>query len=323
MEPETEVDILLSPARHGKKHPHDRAKYIKAQLRKHGPFRIVKKPGIIHRPPKVRKVLEDRGVPQHYAPDDMADWLVVLMAEHHVCGRRLPRGKGFCLRPPTDERVYDQSHRYCARCWPHGGKEPTEKMRKAGKKQAERIKKQRETAATAKETVEAMERMKSVGTDSSKAAQNFRHGLYVDALLPGEEDIYDNVDITSVDEEIRMAKIRLRRLQNAQAAIEDALLETDKVKKRAKLETLMTVFSRTTEKEYAGGTVVGRKEKIVNEIPDYHNKINSLQAELSRMVKQRFEQLLASGAGELSPEERAERARKHLDRIMGMHTSED
>lgn len=49
-------------------------------------------------------------------------------------------------------------------------------------------------------------------TDTHKGNQNARtHGLYANGLTDEEKQVYHHVEIGSIDDELRMAKIRLRR----------------------------------------------------------------------------------------------------------------
>jgi hypothetical protein len=62
--------------------------------------------------------------------------------------------------------------------------------------------------------------MSTGAKDKSKLMGNkkaVKHGFYAVGLLPGEGELYEKVNIGDLEEEIRMGKIRLRRLYGAQA----------------------------------------------------------------------------------------------------------
>ena len=311
-----ELDALMAPDRHGKKHSTQRRRYIQQMIKKHGFYRETRTdPQNLRRPEKLQKIVEERDINIRTIPWDMADWLVLLMLDNLVCGARLQKGRGFCLKPPTDKRIHDQSHNAFWRCWRHGGRPSTEEVTEI------RRSTQQKRILGLKRSLAAKQILKRRMSDNTNHAANLRAGLYADCLLPGEEELLETIDVESLDDEIRITKIRLHRLQVMQARVEDALLETDPDKKRAKLEILTIQSESTVKREIAGGTTIGQEITSTFKVPDYHNKINGLQAELGRMVKARFNQLILKGA-DLSPEERAQKARDHLNALLNVHQAE-
>jgi hypothetical protein len=315
-----ELDILMMPSKNGAKHPPERARYIKRQMKRHGFFRkVTDDPSNIRRSRKIKKLCEECGVRLNQIPSNMSDWLVVAVLEHLVCGARTKgsgQTEGFCLRPPTDTNVHDQKDKPFARCWTHGGRPQTDKNKAAIAKGLEKMHLGVKRKAAAKEIL-------SLG-DDEEAKANLRHAFYVDQLLPGERELFDAVDIETLDDEIRMTKLRLRRLQIMQSRIDEALLEPSKKERTAKLKLLENVKTRKEKKTMVGSVVT---EKEIDEeyvVPNYNNMINQTQSELARLVKQRYEQLLLinpTGAG--TAEEKAEAARRHLNLIMGLHTPDE
>ena len=312
-----EIDVLILPTMHGKKHSPARRRYIMKMLRAEGFWRKTDLHDIENRkrPEKLQKLMEEKGVKFRSVPFNMADWLVVMMLEHLICGARLPNKQGFCLKPPTDPEIYDQSHNAVWRCYTHGGRDRPEETREIHRGNA-----QKALRATRINNA-ASKIMKRTMKDVPNHSANMRSGFYSDCLLPGEAELIQTIDVDSLDEEIRMAKIRLRRLQCMQVRVDDAILELDPKKKAKKLELLSVQVESSIEREIAGSREISKKVNAKFAVPDYNAKINALQGELGRMVKTRFNQLLLKGA-DLSPEERAERARAHLNKIMDVHTSE-
>lgn len=130
------------------------------------------------------------------------------------------------------------------------------------------------------------------------------HGMYSKALLPGEEFLELRTDLT---EEIKIAKLRLRRAVLQEKLHIDALESGD--------EKQMEQFLRPSEVEYVeqlggeeGGTFT--RNRVVKKIDNIGAVIHNIINQLVKLVAQ--QQALDGGGGELTPQQRAEKAREFL-----------
>lgn len=127
------------------------------------------------------------------APDAMPQWQVDLVKAGKMCGAEKPGGAFCCLRPSPFQDVLGRSKPW--RCQWHGGKVPPQ----------------------------------AVPPEARRAASQ-RHGFYSGAVMAGEEDAYDEIlknPASSLDKEIAMLKLRLRRLVEYEARQEEARGEED------------------------------------------------------------------------------------------------
>jgi hypothetical protein len=60
-----------------------------------------------------------------------------------------------------------------------------------------------------------------------------KHGLYADSLSPSERDAWEKIDVATIDDEIKIAKLQLRRARKYQHEIDEEIrdgLETEEIR---------------------------------------------------------------------------------------------
>lgn len=119
-----------------------------------------------------------RNCPAWVAPDDMPDHVVLDVFNGVVCGALIPDGKGDDKYCRTPPADADRTKASPYRCRKHGG------------------------------------------VPSSQARPghsiSLKYGLYTDCMFEDEKEIWSKLNADSVDEEILMAKVRLRRALRAE-----------------------------------------------------------------------------------------------------------
>jgi len=133
---------------------------------------------------------------------------------------------------------------------------------------------------------------------------NLKHGLYSNAILPGEEEIYAEIATGTVDEEIRITKLRLRRAIYVESRMSIKHGEGEDCADELICESI----------EHSDGWnslgPIGNK-KIVKKLPDIKRTIHDIITQLVKLENQKLV-LEVGGQGELSPEERAAKARAFI-----------
>ena len=141
-------------------------------------------------------------------------------------------------------------------------------------------------------------------TGPPPGSQNcLRHGFYVKALMPGEEDIFDKVPVGSLDNEIRIAKLRLRRILIAER---DHLVSCKKKSKKIGALRLEEVTKTVVEGEVS----ITTKRRS----PDYARLIKEGVHMVADLENKRF-QMAHAGEG-LTAEEKAAAAREAMQEII-------
>lgn len=118
------------------------------------------------------------------------------------------------------------------------------------------------------------------GTSSGppKGSQNgLKYGIYSAGLTPEEQALWDVIHLGHVDDELRVARIRLRRALIAQKSVEAA--PTD-VQNKAGFE-----LSEIKKSEGAGG----KKVEITQKRTDFNYIIDRLMGRIAHLEKIRME----------------------------------
>lgn len=209
------------------------------------------------------------------------------------CGARRNRMPGtedahFCHHPPSKmDREKRQQPPY--RCRLHGGETKNRKEFKRGHK------------------------------------VNTTHGIYTDAVLPGEEEFYASLQAGNVDEEIRMCKLRLRRamimetrqrqlLEKGKAGDQE-LKDSMYLKESSKKMFVETDGSGARDENGKLKNVKKSKAETVEvrTTVDYSRAIKDISNELYKFEQIRTMQLQA-GSGE-SDHDRAKRVQAEIAKI--------
>lgn len=113
--------------------------------------------------------------------------------------------------------------------------------------------------------------------------------LYADGLLPNETEIYGTIKIGELDEELRVARIQLRRLWVAQKAYQEALLTTDFFNTEGGVIVELPFEDKSTVGE--DGNVIPGKTVIkkVRRYDDYTLSINKTLDQISKIEIRRAE----------------------------------
>ena len=129
---------------------------------------------------------------------------------------------------------------------------------------------------------------------------NYKHGIYCDALLEGEEEIYTRVkgDIDSLTEEIAMTKLKLRRAYLAQQVWEEGI-EEDAVQTKVlgQIQTSQEKDMAPFQIERDVGTGINaegerfgiNKKKVVRKARDFSHEIHLLTSDLIRLIRAKAE----------------------------------
>ena len=101
---------------------------------------------------------------------------------------------------------------------------------------------------------------------------NLSHGIYTECMLEEEKELYDQLNIDSVDEEIKLTKLRLRRALKADKLRDSSYMittEEDLIKKNGKWEVVGKKIS--TDDGYA---------RVIHGITNQLVKLTSLRMDL-------------------------------------------
>lgn len=133
-------------------------------------------------------------------------------------------------------------------------------------------------------------RCKHHGGESTGAPGNMNtrtHGLYAEALSPEEAESFADVNVTSLDAEIRLTKIRLARAMKLER-LQDIILESNN---DDEIENALRLY----EIEVKDGTKW--EERTVRKMVPYKSIIKDIVVQLTRLTQQQI-QLMAMGADE-------------------------
>lgn len=147
--------------------------------------------------------------------------------------------------------------------------------------------------------------------------KSMRHGIYSDAILPGEEKFYASLKVGNVDEEIRMCKLRLRRAMIMEAR-QRALIEKGKEGDQEIKDSMhLKESSKKIFVEKDGDGKKPKKSKAetteVRANVNYSRAIKDISNELYKFEQIRAMQLQA-GSGE-SDHDRAKRVQEEIKKI--------
>lgn len=118
-----------------------------------------------------------------------------------------------------------------------------------------------------------------------------RHGIYSNALLPGEDEIWDSIELGKLDDELKLMRIRMRRLVEIQNKADAAMLTGDSA---AEIEAFQVEqLVQDTEKAVVGGgsqeVTVGKNTKLTKTRRDYHAEIRQLARVIGDLELKRSE----------------------------------
>lgn len=125
---------------------------------------------------------------------------------------------------------------------------------------------------------------------------NRTHGLYSVALSEEERELWDEMKLGTVDDEIRLCRIQLRRAMNLDAQIQKA---PNDVKNLAGVELVEIRRSTGAEKKSTTDAVSKR--------PDVHGRMNWLIGRIAQLEKTRAELIAASRVVDDDPDAHARR----------------
>lgn len=113
---------------------------------------------------------------------------------------------------------------------------------------------------------------------------NLKHGIYSSGLMPGEEQLWGLIPVGSLDDEIKLAKLQLRRAQLAQRKIEEsraALPEGELEGAAAPVGMELAEIKDEPVRENSGGRT------IRHERPDYRSEIYRLLGRVADLESKR------------------------------------
>ena len=146
---------------------------------------------------------------------------------------------------------------------------------------------------------------------------SLKHGLYSDALLPGEGLLYESTEVGKLDHEIKITKLRLRRAYIAERQQQE-LLASDDAREQQKALALDSTDTDTERVGFAEGKITSTK--VIRRTTDFGRAIHNLIGQLTRLENQR---VLMLGGNELDAAEKARLAREVLRQLnAGLDDSE-
>ena len=128
------------------------------------------------------------------------------------------------------------------------------------------------------------------------------HGLYCQAVLPGEEEAWDQIKAGELEEEVRVTKLRLRRAIIFEAELEQKLSEGEDVSDQ--------MVTEQDEQKIAFGMNGESYSKKVRRLPDVKKIIHDIVTQLVKLENQRT--IMQQGSLGLTPEEQAAKARQFI-----------
>ena len=139
-----------------------------------------------------------------------------------------------------------------------------------------------------------------------KAARRaLKHGIYSKGLHQDEKDAWEDIELGSIDDEIRLAKLQLARAVAAQKEAEDGADDDFKI------------GFEPSEKRTSTGKDGARTETI-RKRPDFRAVIDRLLGRIARMEQLRYE--MHGGGSSGSPTEKARLIQKALAELEDMTT---
>jgi hypothetical protein len=141
---------------------------------------------------------------------------------------------------------------------------------------------------------------KSTGAPGNK--NSLKHGIYGTALRDDEKAAWSRIDVDGIDDEIRIAKLQLKRALEEQRKIIDEA--GDDVKVGFELSEIKTEAGNSIQGPYQKGSKVKRR-------PDYRAVIDRLFGRIAQL--QQTKSQIPRGEG--SPHDAARQIREALDAI--------
>jgi hypothetical protein len=144
-----------------------------------------------------------------------------------------------------------------------------------------------------------------------------KHGIYCDALFPGEEAYYAAAAVGDVEHEIRITKVRLRRALFGERRQQELLAAQDPEQQKQ----AMVLNSTDTDSERVGDSLARIvSTKVIRKATDFHRVVHDL---VTQIVKLEGQRALMSGGSNLDAEEKARRAREYLAKMNAELDSEE
>ena len=128
-----------------------------------------------------------------------------------------------------------------------------------------------------------------------------KHGIYSDILMPGEEELYEELSVGDIDHVIKITKLRLFRAFKAERRQRQLIESTSAVDQDKALQL------ESSSKKLANGRAL--EAQITKRVVDYGTVIHNLISQLTKLENQRVSML---GGNELDAAEKARLARDHL-----------
>lgn len=118
-----------------------------------------------------------------------------------------------------------------------------------------------------------------------------RHGIYSDAILESELGIWDQIKLGELDDDIKLMRLRLRRLTIIQNKADEALMNGDTGRELESFQVESIV--QDTDKAMVGDgsqeRTLGKSTKLTKTRRDYHAEIRQLGRTIAEMEFKRSE----------------------------------
>lgn len=133
-----------------------------------------------------------------------------------------------------------------------------------------------------------------------------KHGLYSAAISPEERELWDRIEIGNVDEELKLARVRLNRLLILQNSFDAGLVDD------ASQPTAHQVSGLSIEEMRTLTDGRNRQTEVVRRRRDYQPEINRTLRVISELEKTRA---AIGGAGSNDPDELARQLTQAIEAI--------
>jgi len=128
-----------------------------------------------------------------------------------------------------------------------------------------------------------------------------KHGVYCEVLLPGEEDLYEELSVGDLTHEIKITKLRLMRAYKAERSQQQLLHSASAVDQDKALQL------ESSSKRLANGRAL--EAQITKRTVDFGTVIHNLISQLTKLENQR---VIMLGDNEMGAAEKARIARETL-----------
>ena len=133
-------------------------------------------------------------------------------------------------------------------------------------------------------------------------ANALTHGLYTNSLTPDERELWSQIEVNSVDDEIRLTKFKLARVETAISRLE------------AGEDVDFHLFERRTEAS-TEGNATSRRASEVRRRPDWYAHRISLLRTLARLLSTKTQMVQAGLMTDTSSEEEARSIQTYLEEL--------